>query len=156
MESHKRNISEFNINTGMKGFVLIDRVKEISQETIFGNSIGLNGFLFKGIEVLAQFGALHVRYLCDFKSHAFLLKVENCNFFVQSLSEGKIDLEGQLVSKSQSAFSYDLSAKSDGSIVMSGKFLFAVTNYDSRFKSELLEQHYKQVYSCLRNDTKDD
>ena len=72
----------------------------------------------------------------------------------QAELDGTYTLSGTLVNRSSSAFSYTLQAKRGGSVRIEGEFLFATVDYDKVFKREILQEHYRNVFSCLRNDLK--
>jgi len=67
---------------------------------------------------------------------------------------GRYALSGMLVSRSASAFSYALEAKKGNVVSLEGEFIFATVDYDKNFKKEILEEHYKNVFLCLQNDSK--
>ena len=93
---------------------------------------------------------------CDFQRHAFLLKINQCLMPSQTDLLGTYHLSGDLVSRSESAFSYGLQAEKQGRVQIQGSFLFAAVDYDSHFRQEILQQHYQDVFSCLLNVTKKD
>jgi len=142
-----------NINTGLSGFVLLDRI----EETAAGNIAGSRHFvsppsLALAIESLAQLGAYHVRYLTNFEKHAFLLKIKSCRLPASTIPAGFYTLSGELRGRSASAFTHLLRVKLAGETIMEGVFLFAVVDYDSTFRKEILERHYRRVFSCLQKD----
>jgi hypothetical protein len=67
---------------------------------------------------------------------------------------GTYHLSGDLVSRSESAFSYELQAEKQGRVQIQGSFLIAAVDYDSHFRQEILQQHYRDVFSCLQSVTK--
>ncbi|MFH2059951.1 MAG: hypothetical protein ABIJ59_13735 [Pseudomonadota bacterium] len=144
-----------DINTGMDGFILLKGIRSVSLEQINGWACFYNATAFEAIEALAQLGAMHARFLCDFDRHAFLLKINHFNGFNKTNFTGDFDLQGKLVVKTQSAFTYQLTAGSVATFgeksICSGEFSFAVLNYNQRFKQGVLKAHYRKVFLCLSN-----
>jgi hypothetical protein len=147
---------EIIINTGLEGFVLVDKIHMLDETHINGARTFTNAPVYLGIESLAQLGAIHVRYLIGYRRHAFLLKITRCITPANEKLDGTYALTGNLVSNSASAFSYVLRAVLNGNIQMEGEFLFATTDYDHGFKQDLLEEHYRNLLSCLKNDSRTD
>jgi hypothetical protein len=106
------------------------------------------------IEALAQLGAMHVRYVNDFKKHAFLLKINRFGPSAVSTLSGTYILTGKCVSQSNRAFVYALAATGDSGECICGEFMFAVVDYDKNFKQEILTRHYRRLFSCLQTDSK--
>ena len=71
-------VNRIEVNTRLESFVLLDRISEAGDETIKGRKKYYNDPVYLGIESLAQLGAFHVRFINDFKIHAFLLKINHC------------------------------------------------------------------------------
>jgi hypothetical protein len=142
-----------NINTGLPGFVLLDRLGEAAAGNIAGSRhFAAPPSLALAIESLAQLGAYHVRYLTNFEKHAFLLKIKSCPLPVSPMPAGIYTLSGELLGRSASAFTHLLRAKAADETIMEGVFLFAVVDYDSTFRKEILQKHYERVFSCLQKD----
>ncbi|MHC1728199.1 MAG: hypothetical protein AB9866_19705 [Syntrophobacteraceae bacterium] len=144
------------VRSGLTGFLLLDSISEINPEAISGSRHFQNAPPWLVMESLAQLGALHVRYLCNFEKHAFLLGVRRCG-----VSSGKTSgtclLSGRSLAVSSSAFSYNLLAVGGKDTRIEGEFLFAVVEYDQvHFKEDLLREHYKKVFSCLRSGSNKD
>jgi hypothetical protein len=155
------------INTGLSGFILIDRITGVEAENIDGTRNFAEAPIYLGIESLAQLGAYHVRFLTCFEKHAFLLKIKRCTISTGQFLNGGYLLHGSLTSKSESAFAYNLQAKRGDSVPLAkgrfsdetqivGEFLYATVDYDHIFKKEILQNHYRKVFSCLRNDIRTD
>jgi len=142
------------VNTGLNHFILIDRIIQTDEEDIHGMKIFNNDPVYLGLESLAQLGAFHVRYISGFKRHAFLMKIDRCLVSEKQGLNGAYALSGTLLSRSASAFSYVLQAKKDSGISLEGEFIFATVDYDRNFKKEILKEHYKNVFSCLQNDSR--
>jgi hypothetical protein len=147
---------EITINTGLDRFVLVDKIHMLDETHIRGTRTFTNAPVYLGIESLAQLGAFHVRYLIGFRRHAFLLKIATCLTPPHAELDGTYDLSGTLVSNSASAFSYVLRAVLNGNIQMEGEFLFATTDYGRGFKKETLQEHYRNLFLCLKNDSRAD
>lgn len=141
------------INTGRAGFVLIDRLLAIDSETIETATVFGENYtqIHTAIEALAQTGALHVRYLNDFKKHAFLLKIDRYHGEPACFKPGERFICGRLVSQSSRAYAYELSLSQSGRMEASGRLLFALQDYGSRFNPKRLETHYRNLFSCLKN-----
>jgi len=155
------------VNTGLPGFILIDGVTGVEAENIDGTRVFAGAPTYMGIESLAQLGAYHVRFLTRFEKHAFLLKINRCMVSAGQFGNGRYLLHGSLISKSESAFAYNLQARRGDNVPsakgglsdetqIAGEFLYATVNYDHIFKKEILRNHYRKVFSCLRNDVRTD
>ncbi len=144
------------IHTGLEDFVLIDRILQIRSRDVSGIRTFTNDPAYLGLESLAQLGAYHVRYLTRFKTHAFLLKINDWSVWGPNKLNGLFELSGKLISRSSSAFSYGLEAKKGGHCRMKGEVLFATVDYDERFKKDRLEPHFRARFSWLWNDSRAD
>ncbi len=144
------------VNTRLDGFVLLDRIIQVEEKGILGTKAFNNDPVYLGLESLAQLGAFHVRYISEFKRHAFLMKIDRCLMPGKQVLNGEYALSGSLVNRSASAFSYALQAKKGNDVSLDGEFLFATVDYDKNFKKEILKEHYKNVFLCLQNDSKKD
>ncbi len=144
------------VNTGLNSFILVDKIIQAEEKEISGTKIFNDAPLYLGLESLAQLGAFHVRYLSGFERHAFLMKIDRYLMSEKQGLNGEYALSGRLVSRSASAFSYALQAKKGNDVSLEGGFLFATVDYDKNFKKEILEEHYKNVFLCLQNDSKKD
>ncbi len=151
------------VNTGLSDFVLIDRITGVEAENIDGIRNFAEAPIYLGIESLAQLGAYHVRFLTCFEKHAFLLKINRCRVSAGQFLNGRYLLHGSLISKSESAFAYNLQAEREDNVTLAkrgfsdetqivGEFLYATVDYNHIFKKEILQNHYRKVFSCLRND----
>ena len=72
------DVIKVTVNTGIKSFILIDRITQAGTQNIGGIKTFTNDPLYICLESLAQLGAFHVRYLIGFERHAFLLKITRC------------------------------------------------------------------------------
>lgn len=144
------------INTGLDNFVLIDKITEAAAGNIRGIKNFSNAPAYLSLESLAQLGAYHVRFLTRFERHAFLLKITSCTMPAQEVIDGRYLLYGTLIGQSESAFTYKLQAKKENKTHIEGEFLYATVDYNSTFKREILQNHYRKVFSCLQNDIKTD
>lgn len=144
------------INTGLKGFILIDRITFSDAENISGIKVFENAPVYLGLEVLAQLGAFHVRYVTGFERHAFLLKITRCVMETQAELSGNYNLSGKLVGRSRFAFSHILRARKDDKDIIEGEFVFATVAYGRGFQKEILQDHYRNAFLCLKNDSKTD
>ena len=144
-------MERINLNTGSDGFLLVDSIIKAENRCITGVKTFTNASIYLGLEALAQLGAFHVRFLTRFERHSFLLKITRCLMPAMGELNGRYELSGKLVSQSSSAFSHILQAKKGGNVQIEGQFLFATVNYDQKFRKEMLQQHYRSIFSCLKN-----
>ncbi len=138
-----------SINTGLDGFVLLKGIKTVSSKTILGWTQLVENQSFLAMEALAQLGAIHARYLCDFNFHAFLLKMNRFDQMAPIIANDPLDLTAKLLVRTQSAFTYGLKAVSNNETICNAEFSFAVLPYDQRFKKQELKAHYKRIFTCL-------
>jgi len=136
------------------GFLLLDRILEVGAGKIVGEKTFHGGPAYLGIEALAQLGAYHVRFLNDFRKHAFLLKIQSCTIPTGSTLRGPYRLFGELRAGSAHSYAHHLEARREDGIVWGGEFLFSTVEYDDRFKKDLLQTHYGKIFSCLRSAMK--
>jgi hypothetical protein len=145
------------INSRLDGFVLIDTITELDSNRLAGRKQFRHAPLYLGIESLAQLGAYHVRFLTDFEKHAFLLGIRHCTVPSGKELHGPFRLFGNILGKSSSAYSYGLKATGDDAVEIEGEFLFAAVDYtEAAFKRDILRDHYRKVFSCLKNSSKTD
>ena len=145
-------INRIEINSGLDGFVLLDGISETGATTIMGERRYYNDPVYLGIESLAQLGAYHVRFINDFEIHAFLLKINHCHVIGSKILHGEYLIDGRLINRSKSSYSYFLRAKKEDQIQIEGEFLFSTLKYDNNFNKKMLEKHYRMVFSCLRKE----
>jgi hypothetical protein len=146
------NENRITIHSNLSGFTLIDIIIDVGPSHIAAIKHFDNASFYLGLESLAQLGAYHVRYLTDFSRHAFLLKISRCTIPQPPRLSGEFNLHGALVSKSQSAFSYTIQAHGK-SVQIEGTFLFATADYDRNLQKDVLQNHYRKVFACLRRDS---
>ena len=149
-------VNRIEVNTGLDGFVLLDRISETEAATIIGEKGYFNEPFYLGIESLAQLGAYHVRFLTGFERHAFLLKISRCTIPSRHILNGIYLLKGTLVSQSKSAFCYALQAGKGNKVQIEGEFLYATADYDHMFNKKILQPHYRKVFACLQKKSKTD
>lgn len=142
-------MERIDINTQMDGFHLLTSVTDLDPGMIGGTAAFVDQPAFVAMESLAQLGALHVRWLCDFSKHAFLLKVERFSLPGERRISGLLALSGRLLVRSQAAFSYDLTVSGIWENPLMGRFLFSVKEYDDTFEKEVLATRYREVFQCL-------
>lgn len=139
------------INSGLNGFILLDEIKDVKQESILAVKTFHNDPLYLGIEALAQLGAYHMRFRNDFARHAFLLKINFFQVIGDEILDGKYFLEGILGNQSSATYSYDLTAREKNGFQIKGNFLFAMREYDQEFSRGQLEGRYRRQFSALTN-----
>jgi hypothetical protein len=140
---------KINVNTGLEKYILIDNIIKINDIEIHGSVAFNSAPPYTGIESLAQLGAMHVRWLHDFTKHAALLKINNIDIKDCGQLNGNYSITGILTAKSGRAFTYSLQSSINGDIKIEGSIIFALIDYDLKFKKEILETHYKKLFSCL-------
>ena len=145
------------LNLGLEGFVLIDAITDVDSWSITGRKQFLHAPPYFAVESLAQLGAYHVRFLMDFERHAFLLGVKHCDLPSAKELHGTFRITGNLLARGSSAYSCELRATGYDSTEIEGEFLFGVVDYDeSGFKKDILREHYRKVFSCLKNSSRTD
>jgi hypothetical protein len=155
-ETEKQNkllpdpISRITVATGLSGFQLLSRIKELSGETVAAVVDFDQAAPYLGIEALAQAGTYHVRFLCDFSKQAVLLAIKDCMLPEEETLQGRFDLAGRLLSRSASVFAYEMSAVANGRKVLDGEFVFTAVGYNSDLREDILRKHYKERLACLR------
>ncbi|MFH2091942.1 MAG: hypothetical protein ABIJ31_06230 [Pseudomonadota bacterium] len=142
-------MDRITINTGMAGFLLLKGIRAVSSEKIIAWTCFSDAPAFEIIEALAQTGAMHVRFLCEFDCHAFLLKINRFECFTTRPFSGEWQLQADLMIRTQSAFSYQVTAAARGKALCSAELSFAVKPYDQRFKQGDLKAHYRNMFECL-------
>jgi len=147
-------MAEIVINTGLHGFIMLDRVQEVNDSHIVGTCTFSNAPVYAGLESLAQLGAYHIRHLTGFARHVFLIKIVHCSLPPERGMDGEYLLSGNLLNQSESSFHCRLKAERENKTVMEGEFLYAAVDYDHNFRSERLRDHYAKVFSCLQKDIK--
>ncbi len=145
-----------NINTGLNGFRLVDRITRIDADHINGRSVFSSASPYLGIEALAQLGALHIRYLNDFQKSVFLLKIAECRLVPWTLLDGGHILSGRMTGQSSAAASHHLKLVKEDQVLMEGEFMFGIRDYDEQFRRHILEPHYRERFSCLLSESKAD
>ena len=142
------------LNTGRSDFRLIHRILEVAPQTMTGVYTFSNDPDYLGLESLAQLCAMHVRYLVDFREHAFLLKIRHFLSMTPKPLHGPYHLRATLLSQGGRAYAYTSELMKENVATYTGGFLIATKPYDHRFREASLKTHYAQVFSCLRNDIK--
>ncbi|MGZ6208502.1 MAG: hypothetical protein ACXWMS_13230 [Syntrophales bacterium] len=142
------------INTGLAGFIMLDRVMDVSASRIVGakSFTGLPAYL--RLESLAQLGAFHIRYVTGFSRHVFLIKIVSCSIPLKTVTEGEYILSGDLVGRSDSSFRCFLKAERNKETAAEAELLYAAVDYNRNFKKGILQDHYTKVFSCLQRDSR--
>ncbi len=153
MEAHKMD-ANIVINTGLAGFIMLDRVLEVSSSRIIGAKSFTGVPAYLRLESLAQLGAFHIRYVTGFSRHVFLIKIVSCSIPLRTAMEGEYVLSGNLVGRSDSSFRCFLKAEKDKETAAEAELLYAAVDYDHNFKKGILHDHYTKVFSCLQRDLK--
>lgn len=140
------------INTGLAGFIMLDRILEVNAASIVGTRTFTGVSPDLPLESLAQLGAFHIRYITGFSRHVFLIKIVNCSIPLRTPLEGEYVLTGNLLTRTDSSFRSHVKAETDRTTVAEAELLYAAVDYDHNFKREILHDHYTKVFSCLQRD----
>ncbi|OPY17912.1 MAG: hypothetical protein A4E74_00969 [Syntrophus sp. PtaB.Bin075] len=147
----RKSIPGMTIATGLSGFSLLARITESTKERVAALADLADAPQFIGLEALAQAGAYHVRFLCEFERQAVLLMIRNGRLPEEEMLNGRYEISGTLRSRSASVFAYEMSAVKSGKAVIEGEFVFAAVAYDSNLREEILKKHYEKKWADLRN-----
>ena len=148
------NNNKFLINTNLDTFIFINKIISIDNTNIIGTAENKTSDLLVLLETMAQFGAMHVRYLINFEKHAFLIKIKDL-FISDIIFKGKVQVNGKCVAKSDISFKYYLTVQTiDNKQIASGYYLFSTQKYGSEFKSEKIKKHYQDLFLCLQKNLK--
>jgi hypothetical protein len=142
------------INTGLKGFIMLDRVLEVTASRIVGTKCFTGVPAYLPLESLAQLGAFHVRHITGFSRHVFLIKIVSCSIPLRIAMEGEYILSGNLLGRSDSSFRSFVKAERDKETAAEAELLYAAVDYDHNFKKGILHDRYIKVFSCLQRDLK--
>jgi hypothetical protein len=142
------------INTGLAGFIMLDRVLEVSSSRIVGTRSFTGVPAYLPLESLAQLGAFHVRHITGFSRHVFLIKIVTCSIPLRTAMEGEYVLSGNLLGRTDSSFRSFMKAERGKEPAAEAELLYAAVDYDHNFKKGILHDHYKKVFSCLQRDLK--
>ncbi len=153
MEAHSMD-ANIVINTGLAGFIMLDRVLEVGTSRIVGTRSFTGVPAYLPLESLAQLGAFHIRYITGFSRHVFLIKIVSCSIPLRTAMEGEYVLSGNLVGRSDSSFRSFVKAEKDKETAAEAELLYAAVDYDHNFKKGILHDHYTKVFSCLQRDLK--
>ncbi|HET6459396.1 MAG TPA: hypothetical protein VFG29_01285 [Syntrophales bacterium] len=151
MKAHSMD-ADIVINTGLPGFIMLDRVLEVNASRIVGTRIFSNVPAHLLLESLAQIGAFHIRYMTGYSRHVFLIKIVSCSIPLRIAMEGEYVLSGKLLGRTGLSFRSFVKAESDKETAAEAELLYAAVNYDHNFKEDVLRDHYIKVFSCLQKD----
>lgn len=151
MKAHSMD-ADIVINTGLSGFIMLDRVLEVNASRIVGTRIFSDVPAYLLLESLAQIGAFHIRYMTGYSRHIFLIKIVSCSIPLRIAMEGKYVLSGKLLGWTGSSFRSFVKAERDKETAAEAELLYAAVDYDHNFKEDVLRDHYMKVFSCLQKD----
>lgn len=143
------------IHGGRADFRLIDRIRNVTPHGLDGEKKLVSEPAWCVLEAMAQLAALHVRYLKDFSCHAFLMKVTRMRLPAGQRLDGKMSLEARLRHQSDRTFSYRVVAGIGSAAPLGGDILISTVDYDDSFKQAHLETHYRKLFACLLNATRE-
>lgn len=140
------------INTGLDGFILPGEEIEIGSTTIRSVQAFDKVPDVIGLEALAQLGALHVRHTIDLSRHVFLMKIRQSTLPASPRISGRFRLIGVQESHTDRTWMYRVRAEPEAAgESFGGTFLFGTRAYDAHFNKDLLQSHYRKVFSCLNS-----
>lgn len=129
-------------------FVLLDSIVSADAAQLVACRFFSPSPLWQGLEAMAQAAAMHQRFLGDFSQHAFLLSMDTCPYPATDTVEGALRITAKLLGQTQSAAAYAMEAFGP-EWAWSLQLHIGLTPYDSVFKQNLLEAHYRNLFACL-------
>jgi len=145
-----QTMERITIHTGLRRFIMVDAVTDMSTDHISGEVSYENGDPTLLLESLAQLAGLHIRHSLNFTKHAFLVKITSIPLPAGESLNGRFLLTGSRISQSGSAFTYQLEASQGNQSVTRGQFLFGVIDYNDDFQKDILQRHYQKVFECMK------
>ena len=158
------------IRSGLNDFLLLDRILDCGDNKLKAEKYFSSPEQYLLLESCAQAAAFHVRYLCDFDRHAFLLKIKYFQgltvpgslFLVEereSLTgnsldndsdvQGRVGISAQMISCSQSTFAYHVHAWQGEEVLVRGELLIGTTEYNQDLPEDRLRPYYREAFACL-------
>ena len=144
-------MERIEINTGLSRFIMVDAITDMGSDHITGEVRLSNADPTLLLESLAQLAGLHIRHSLNFTKHAFLVKIAQIPLPADESLNGSYRLHGNIVSRSENAFSYQLEASQKNHLDIHGQFLFGVIDYNNDFQKDILQKHYRKVFECLKS-----
>lgn len=133
-----------------RNFLLIDRLKVLKQNSIYGTKAFLFSDYWEYLEAVAQLCSFHVRWKINCKKHSFLLKIND--FKLEEAIDGTVRLYGELIGQSSSSFKYKVIGKAYNETVFKGELIIGTKPYRNNSDMETLSTHYKGILNCLQKD----
>ncbi len=140
---------KIDINTGLDRYLQIDAITNTDGTGIRGRAFYDNAPAYTGIESLAQLCSMHVRMLHDFKKHSALAIINDITIINSEYLNGYYSISGKQTARSGRAFTYSLESSIEGDIKIKGSIIITLVDYDDKFQLDILQEHYKKLYSCL-------
>ena len=128
-------------------FLKLGRITEVTEDRLSAESVALDGEPQDLLEAMAQCAAYHVRSVTEFSRQAFLMKVTRFPLAGSGIRE-PATLTAQLTGSSQGAWSYTVTAVSEGRSV-TASLLIGATPFGDRFEAERLVPYHQEIFSCL-------
>jgi hypothetical protein len=141
-------MERIDIHTGLDHFVMVDAIDDMDENQIDGEVTLENADPTLLLESLAQLAGLHIRHSLDFAKHAFLVRISGAPLPEEKSLTGTYRLRGNLISRSEEAFTYRLEACRENVPVIHGQFLFGTVDYNDDFQKDILQKHYREVLAC--------
>lgn len=137
-------------NSHLSKYFIIDSIYGVSDIKICGTVCFDNLPSFMIAEVLAQLASFHTKYCIDFEKHTYLLKIQKHDCFEIEALNGEFQIEGVLAGKSDSAYSYELTARNDNKTFMT-KLIIGIDSSGTNFSNDLNKRN-KRLFECLKVD----
>ncbi|GEM_PF-519888 len=158
------------IRSGLNDFLLLDRILECKENKLEAEKYFSCPEQYLLLESCAQAAAFHVRYLCDFDRHAFLLKIkyfqgltvpgsgfqvedhenpERYNYTQGLEIQGRVDISAEKISSSQTTFAYQVLAWQGEEVLVRGELLIGTTEYNQDLPEDRLRPYYREAFACL-------
>lgn len=148
-------MDDVTIYSGLANFRLVDRISNVTPHGLSGEKKLVSEPGYCILEAIAQLASLHVRYLKDFSCHAFLMTVRHLSLPTDQRILGKMTFDARLRHQSNRTFTYVAQARIAGADPFGGEILISTVDYDDMFKQAYLETHYRKLFACLLNATKE-
>lgn len=158
------------IRSGLNDFLLLDRILQCKEDKLGAEKYFSSSEQYLLLESCAQAAAFHVRYLCDFHRHAFLLQIkyfqgltvpgsrflaeerqspEENSINPESGIQGRVGISAEMISCSQSTFAYQVHARQEEEVLARGELLIGTTEYNRDLPEERLKPYYQEAFACL-------
>ena len=163
-------MERIEIRSGLNDFLLLDRIVECGEDKLKAEKHFFCPEQYMPVESCAQAAAFHVRYLCNFDRHTFLLKINYLKgltvpgswFFAEEKQDpeekslhpvtgiqGRVNIRAEKISCSQSTFAYQVRVSRGEDLLIQGELLIGTTEYSQDLPEERLKPYYQEAFACL-------